>query len=319
MFLAVNGCNMHVALSGPPGASALLLLHSLGTDLHVWDAQADALARSFRVIRPDLRGHGLSDVTPGPYTTDGLARDTLALLDALEVERAHVGGLSIGGMVAQAVAACAPGRVLSLILCDTAMAIPPPQGWRDRAALVRAQGIGPIEDAVLARWVTPAFRDTLASHGLQGHAAPHRAGRLRRGRRSDCRRRSDRGDQGAPPAHPGAGGRAGRGDAAGQRDGAPRRDPGRGSLGRRRAAHIPTVERAAEVCRCDAPVPGTGRGGYRTRRASPCASRCWVPRMSRAPRRWRLISTGTSRPSSRARPGAACGRGRGSIAARAAC
>jgi 3-oxoadipate enol-lactonase/4-carboxymuconolactone decarboxylase len=167
MFLHNNGLNLHVQIEGPQGAAPLLLLHSLGTSLHVWDAQAVRLARRFRLIRPDLRGHGLSGVTPGPYSMDLLAADMLALLDALGVASAHVAGLSIGGMVAQAMAHAAPGRVASLVLCDTAMAIPPAHLWHERAATARRTGMAPLVEPVLARWVTAGFAASPAAEGLR--------------------------------------------------------------------------------------------------------------------------------------------------------
>jgi 3-oxoadipate enol-lactonase len=167
MFVRAGDLVVHVRVSGPASAPPLLLLHSLGTSLHVWDAQADALSEAFRVIRPDMRGHGLTGVTPGPYRLHGLAGDALGLLDALGIGSAHVAGLSIGGAVAQALAARAPARVRSLILCDTAMAFPPASIWRERAALVRAQGMAPIVAPVLARWVTEGFLDDPAAEGLR--------------------------------------------------------------------------------------------------------------------------------------------------------
>jgi 3-oxoadipate enol-lactonase/4-carboxymuconolactone decarboxylase len=157
MIVDAGGLDVHVRIDGPPGAAPLLLLHSLGTSQHVWDAQAEVLAQSFRVIRPDLRGHGLSGLTPGPYSMAGLAQDQLALLDALGVASAHVAGISVGGMIAQAMAHAAPERVRSLLLVDTAMAIPPPETWRERAVLVRAEGVGAVAEAVMGRWVTPGF------------------------------------------------------------------------------------------------------------------------------------------------------------------
>jgi 3-oxoadipate enol-lactonase/4-carboxymuconolactone decarboxylase len=166
MFVHAHDLTIHVQLSGPPGAPPLLLLHSLGTSLHVWDAQAEALSRSFRVIRPDLRGHGLTTVTH-TASIARMAQDALAVLDALGVGQAHVAGLSIGGMIAQSLAAQAPDRVASLILCDTALAIPPPEGWHSRAALVRRDGMGEVADAVMARWVTPGFVNEPAAIGLR--------------------------------------------------------------------------------------------------------------------------------------------------------
>ena len=167
MFVRAADLDIHVQIAGPSGAPPLLMLHSLGTTLHVWDAQAEALAASWRVIRPDLRGHGLTTVPTGPCSIADLARDALAVLDALGVGMAHVAGLSIGGMVAQTMAALAPDRVASLILCDTAMAIPPATTWRERAALVRAQGMVAVVEAVMARWVTPGFGQAPAAGGLR--------------------------------------------------------------------------------------------------------------------------------------------------------
>ncbi len=167
VFLRTPHLTVHVHLDGPPDAPALLLLHSLGTDLRVWDEQAEALAARFRVIRPDLRGHGLSGTVPGPGAMDRMAGDVLAVMDALGVRRTHVGGLSIGGMVAQALAALAPDRVSSLLLCDTAIAIPPLTFWRERAGIVRARGMTAIAEAVVARWVTPGFLDAPSTAGLR--------------------------------------------------------------------------------------------------------------------------------------------------------
>jgi 3-oxoadipate enol-lactonase len=167
MFLRIGDLTAHVQTDGPPEAPALLLLHSLGTDGRVWEPQAAALAGRFRVIRPDLRGHGLTGTTPGPGSMARFAADAVAVLDALGVARAHVAGLSIGGMVAQQLAAAAPERIASLILCDTAMAIPPPALWRERAGIVRAQGMAAIAETVVQRWVTPPALSAPATDGLR--------------------------------------------------------------------------------------------------------------------------------------------------------
>jgi 3-oxoadipate enol-lactonase / 4-carboxymuconolactone decarboxylase len=166
-FLDLRGLATHIAVDGPPGAPALLLVHSLGTSLRIWDAQTEALARGLRVVRLDLRGHGLTEVGAGPCTVEDLAGDALGVLDALGISSAHVAGVSIGGMVAQAIAARAPARVRSLILCDTAMALPPPEMWRQRAAQVRAEGVAAIADTVVARWASPAYLASPAGRGLR--------------------------------------------------------------------------------------------------------------------------------------------------------
>jgi len=166
-FLDVRGLATHITIDGPPGAPALLLVHSLGTSHRIWDRQAEALAGGFRVVRFDLRGHGLTELGAGPCSLEDLADDALGVLDALGIAAAHVAGVSIGGMVAQALAARAPARVRSLILCDTAMAIPPADLWRQRAAQVRAEGVAAIADTALARWVSPAYLASAAGRGLR--------------------------------------------------------------------------------------------------------------------------------------------------------
>ncbi|MBO1074657.1 bifunctional 3-oxoadipate enol-lactonase/4-carboxymuconolactone decarboxylase PcaDC [Roseomonas marmotae] len=167
MFVRAGSLDIHVQIDGPKGAAPLLLLHSLGTDHHIWDDPAETLRQSFRVIRPDLRGHGLSSVPPGPYFIGEMAQDMLALLDALDIRGAHVAGVSIGGMVAQAMAGAAPERVRGLVLVDTALAIPPAELWRGRAATARGEGMAPLVEAVVARWVTPAALNSPVAQGLR--------------------------------------------------------------------------------------------------------------------------------------------------------
>ncbi|MFT8422360.1 MAG: 3-oxoadipate enol-lactonase [Gluconacetobacter sp.] len=167
MFVTLPDLNVHVRLDGPPGAPALLLLHSLGTSSDIWDGMTEALSRHFRVIRPDMRGHGLTGVTPGPYTIEGLAADALAVLDVLGVGTAHVAGVSIGGLIAQAMALRAPDRLLSVALIDTAPVFPTEASWRERAATVRASGLAGMADTVMARWITPAGLETPAARGLR--------------------------------------------------------------------------------------------------------------------------------------------------------
>jgi 3-oxoadipate enol-lactonase/4-carboxymuconolactone decarboxylase len=167
MFITVGDLTVHVHIDGPPGGAPLVMLHSLGTTASVWDAQAAALSSSFRVIRPDMRGHGLTTCTAGPYSMAQLAADVAGVMDALGIAAAHVAGISIGGMIAQALAAADPARVKSLMLVDTAMAIPPADSWISRAATVRAEGVAVLADAVMARWVTPSFMDTPEAAGLR--------------------------------------------------------------------------------------------------------------------------------------------------------
>jgi pimeloyl-ACP methyl ester carboxylesterase len=99
----------------------LLLIHGLGYARWGWDPVVDGLAARYCVIRFDNRGIGESDKPPGPYSARELADDALRVLDEHGVERAHVVGASLGGMVAQELALAAPARVDRLVLaCTTA-------------------------------------------------------------------------------------------------------------------------------------------------------------------------------------------------------
>lgn len=150
---------VHHEIAGPADAPPLLLSNSLGSTLAMWDPQAAALADEFRVIRYDLRGHGRSPVPDGPYALDDLGADALALLDSLEIERAHLAGVSLGGMLSMWLAIHAPDRVDHLMPCFTSAQLGPPEGWAERAALVRRKGTQAVAPSVVERWLTPAYRD----------------------------------------------------------------------------------------------------------------------------------------------------------------
>jgi 3-oxoadipate enol-lactonase len=156
-FVRAGEMVVHYELGGRRDGPTVLFANSIGTNLEVWEPQAAALAESFRVLRYDMRGHGLTDCPPGPYTIAQLADDARALLDALGIDAAHVCGLSIGGLVAQRLAAAAPERVRSLVLCDTANVIGPPSRWDERIDTVSKGGLASIADAVLKVWFTSGF------------------------------------------------------------------------------------------------------------------------------------------------------------------
>ena len=138
--IADDGAVLALRIDGPNDAPALVLLHSIGCDSSMWDAEANALKQQFRVIRLDTRGHGSSSVPSGDYTLERLGRDVLVALDMVGVAQAHVCGLSMGGMVAQWLAVHTPARVDRLILADTAARIGTPESWQARRETVRAQG-----------------------------------------------------------------------------------------------------------------------------------------------------------------------------------
>ena len=128
----------------------------LGATRGMWDPQVPALAERYRVVTYDTRGHGSPRRRPGRDTLDDLVDDLVALLDEVGAERAHVAGLSLGGMTAMRLALRDPARVDRLaLLCTSATADPKP--FLDRAAAVRSGGTAPLAASVASRWVTPAY------------------------------------------------------------------------------------------------------------------------------------------------------------------
>jgi 3-oxoadipate enol-lactonase len=153
----VSAVDVHYVVSGLPDASVVVLSNSLGSTHRMWDAQIGALGEHFTVVRYDTRGHGKSPVPPGPYFIDDLTDDLVRLLDRLEVQRAHVVGLSLGGMTAMRLAARAPERVNRLALLCTATHLPPAADWRARATTVRTHGSAAVATPVVQRWLTEPF------------------------------------------------------------------------------------------------------------------------------------------------------------------
>jgi 3-oxoadipate enol-lactonase len=152
-----DGCPLHVEVEGPATAPVLMFSNSLGVDLSMWERQVATFARHFRVVRYDRRGHGRSGVTPGPYSMEQLARDDLAIMDALNLDKVHFCGISMGGMVGQWLGAFAPERIDRLVLSNTSCFYPLKDPWHDRIKTVRASGIAAIADTVLGIWFTKDF------------------------------------------------------------------------------------------------------------------------------------------------------------------
>lgn len=157
-FARVNGVVLHYDDRGPRHGRPVVFANSLGTDFRIWDEVVARLPASLRIVRYDKRGHGLSEETPQPYRMETLAADLAALLDHLATGPATVVGLSVGGMIAQALAAARPDLVSRLVLCDTAHRIGTLESWNARIEAVNARGIAPIAESILERWFTPGYR-----------------------------------------------------------------------------------------------------------------------------------------------------------------
>jgi 3-oxoadipate enol-lactonase len=148
---------IHYDLSGPADAPLLLLSHSLGANLSMWDPQVPELQRHFRVLRFDTRGHGQTSVPPGPYTIEQLSRDILSVIDYLRSDRVYFCGLSMGGQIGMWLALNVPNRLQKLILCDTAAKIAGPEMWNARIEAVRKGGMKSVSAAIIARWLTSDY------------------------------------------------------------------------------------------------------------------------------------------------------------------
>jgi 3-oxoadipate enol-lactonase len=146
-------------LTGSPGSPVLVLAGPLGGTLDIWQPHVDALAEQFQVLRYDHRGHGQSPVANGSYAIQDLALDAVALLDRLGIQRAAFCGLSLGGMVGIWLAARAPERLSSLVLCSTTAHYDDHGPFIERAASVRWLGTGGIAADVVAGWFTPKWAE----------------------------------------------------------------------------------------------------------------------------------------------------------------
>ncbi len=153
-LIQANGLRHYYRIDGRDDSPALILAHSLGCDHSQWDVQAAQLQPHFRVIRYDLRGHGASEAPAGDYSIEMLARDALALADALGVAQFAFCGLSLGGMIGQWLAAQVPDRLTHVVLANTSSRFPDPSVMDTRRRMVLEDGMAAVLDAVLARFFT---------------------------------------------------------------------------------------------------------------------------------------------------------------------
>lgn len=183
---------------GAEAGEWLTLSHPIGCDRRTWDPIMEQLAERYRVLSVDTRGHGQSAVRGAQCDVDDLASDLLALWAHLGIERSHLVGVSLGGCVGLAVAHQRPASVQRLVIAAARLEMDEAATdmWRQRAATAMKQGMEPLLDGTLDRWLTPDFRaamperaeavrQTLKSTSPQGFAAcahaladMHQLGRL---------------------------------------------------------------------------------------------------------------------------------------------
>ena len=160
MKIKANGIEIHYEFSG--SGPWVTLAHSLATDRTLWDELTKILSKHFSVLRYDARGHGRSSAPDGAYTFPQLVDDLVGLLDALQIERTHFVGLSMGGMLGQHFALAHPERLDRLAIVSSTSHIPSEAGalWDERIAVARVQGMQAHVEPTLARWFTAPYRQS---------------------------------------------------------------------------------------------------------------------------------------------------------------
>ena len=155
---------VHYRIDGNPDGRPVVFANSLGTDLRLWDQVLPLLPQGLKYIRYDKRGHGLTELTPAPFSMGTLVRDAERLMDHLAVKDALFVGLSIGGMIAQGLAVKRMDLIRAMVLSNTGAKIGQPAMWDERIAAVRAGGIEALADSIMERWFSAPFRKTAEFH-----------------------------------------------------------------------------------------------------------------------------------------------------------
>ena len=158
-FLQVGDLVHHYISKGDPAQPTIVFANSLGSDWRIWHEVTERLANDYHIVCYDKRGHGLSEAGEPPYSVNELAHDVYGLLDGLKVERMIVCGISVGGLIAQAMALARPERVRGLILCDTGARIGTAESWQQRIDMVEHQGLSPLTSVTMERWFSERFRE----------------------------------------------------------------------------------------------------------------------------------------------------------------
>lgn len=152
-----DGVRLAYRDEGAPGGRPLVFFGSLGTDMRLWEPVWPLLPDGMRLIRCDMRGHGVSDAPEGPYTLDALVADAAGLLDHLRVQNAVLVGLSLGGMIAQGLAHARPDLARALFLSNTAAKMGDAASWQARIGAITAEGLPALVPSILERWFAPEF------------------------------------------------------------------------------------------------------------------------------------------------------------------
>ena len=172
-FTNINGNNIHYQYLDNQGDRTFIFINSLGTDFRIWDGVVNILKHHGNILRFDKAGHGLSDcgfsdwrlgiedteIKRQTSKIENHAKDVLGLMDFLNIQKAVIIGLSIGGIIAQYLAIHHSERIERLILSNTAPTLGSEVGWNTRIESVRKEGIASIADNIMKVWFSENFRN----------------------------------------------------------------------------------------------------------------------------------------------------------------
>lgn len=157
-IVRLEDANLYCETAGEPSRPAILLLHSLGCALGMFDQQVAALQERYFLIRYDVRGHGKSQLLDQRESSiDQLTQDAIAVLDAVKLQRAHWVGVSLGAMCAMWAGARYPQRILSATIANTGARSGTPEHWQTRIDNVKRDGMEVIANIIGPRWFTESF------------------------------------------------------------------------------------------------------------------------------------------------------------------
>ncbi len=157
-MIQLGDVTLHYRIEGDPNGASIVFANSLGTDFRLWDQIIPYLPDGLKILRFDKRGHGLSSCPAGDYQMADLIQDTVRLLEALEFRECLFVGLSIGGIIAQGLAASHPHLLRAMVISNTAARIGTPEMWQQRIDTLRTGGIEALADNIMQRWFSKSFR-----------------------------------------------------------------------------------------------------------------------------------------------------------------
>ena len=153
-FIEVGGNKIHAIVHGEGNGPWVTFVHALATNATLWDDEAKSFTPEFRVLQIDLRGHGRSESKTKVETLGDFGSDIVAVWDALGIDKSHVVGLSVGGMIGFGLALDHPDRLIKLVAADCRSDAPEMfvQNWINRRAVLAEKGMSGVADMTLATW-----------------------------------------------------------------------------------------------------------------------------------------------------------------------